>query len=101
MWEPWNLLVTQHAIERYRERTSGPSMSEAKAALKIRAIVLDGEEMVLRNKIESVKQLLAHDLEDARYFKLGAFMAVVANNMIKTVHLAEANKWTKKQSKKA
>ncbi len=96
IFEPWNLQVLRHAIDRYKERSCGDKISDGKVANILRNIVSNGKEMILKSKIEEVKQMLKHDCKLARYFKDGSFMVVVEDRNIITAHTAEAGKWREK-----
>jgi len=96
--EPWNLRVCDHAVERYRERSGGDKVKPETAANILRNIVIKGREMVFKNKADELKQILKHDCNKARYFQDGLFMVVVENGVIVTTHLAEANKWKRKNA---
>ena len=71
-------------------------MSDMNAANQIRCIIESGREMVLKDKVEEVKQMMKHDFKPARYFKTGQVMVVLQDRTVMTVHGAEAGKWKQK-----
>ena len=94
--DPWNLIVTHHAMERYAERTGGDKMSRGKIAHILRNIATKGKEMVIKSEVAEIKQLLSHGCKKARYFNDGAFLVVIEDRVIVTTHLMEQDKWTEK-----
>lgn len=94
--DPWNLIVTHHAMERYAERTGGDKMKRGKVAHILRNIVTYGKEMILKSAVTEIKQMLSHGCKKARYFKDHAFLVVVEDRAIVTVHLMESGKWIEK-----
>lgn len=94
--DPWNLIVTHHALERYASRTGGDRMKKGKVAHILRNIVTYGKEMVLKSPVAEVKQMLSHGCKKARYFRDHAHLAVVEDRAIVTVHLMEDSKWIEK-----
>jgi predicted ribosome-associated RNA-binding protein Tma20 len=71
-------------------------MAKGKIAHILRNIVEYGKEMILKDKASEVRQMLAHDCKSARYFRDKAFLVVVEDRIIVTVHLAEHGKWIEK-----
>lgn len=96
--EPWNLTVSHHSIIRYRERSNQPNLSEMRCANNLRSIVANGREMVPKNEVVAVRQLLAHDCRLATYHSQNGLMVVVEEgSVIVTVHSATAAKWKEKE----
>lgn len=95
--EPWNLTVLQHAIERFRQRSCGDTMSTEKIANKLRNIVCHGKEMVFKNQTDEMRQILKHDCKKARYYMDKNLLVVVEDKNIITCHGAEAGKWKPKE----
>lgn len=89
--EPWNLKVTRHAVERYRERHL-TSHNDMWVANKLREMISDGKEYKLRPE-HRVRQLLAHDCKEAVYVKYGKFIIVIEDSAVITLHFGTADKW--------
>jgi len=96
IFEPWNVRCSAHSIRRFQERSGNSAISELKAAHGIRNILQSGKEVVLKDKVAEVRQMLAHDCKKATYFKLGELIAVIEDDVVVTVHLGEANRWIPK-----
>ncbi len=97
--EVWNLTVTKHSIEKFKLRTDTRA-SDMQAANRMRNIVLHGVEMEIKDEVKRVRQLLKHDLQEARYFKENGKhgpMVVLVGRAIVTAHNAEhEGKWSPK-----
>lgn len=96
--EPWNLIVPQHAIERYKERAKVFGRSDFHIAHTLRQLCISGCEMELKPD-KRLRQLLAHDCKPARYFKGEKVLIVVEDRTIITIHEMTADKWIKKETK--
>ncbi len=98
-----NLEVKAHALSQFKLRTDTRA-SDMQAANRMRNIVLHGVEMEIKDEVKRVRQLLKHDLQEARYFKENGKhgpMVVLVGRAIVTAHLAEDPKFTVKQHEAA
>jgi len=71
-------------------------ISDLSAASRIRNIVANGREYVIKDKVAELKQIMAHDCKKARYFREGPMMVVLEDRVVVTAHRAEAGKWQPK-----
>lgn len=90
--EAINVRVSQHAIDRYRERLGASSQSTFKVAHNLRLMLKDSTEHRLKPKF-SVVELLDHNFKKARYYRHGKWMLVVGDNTILTLHKGTADRW--------
>lgn len=90
-----NLVVSDHALERFRERT-GSTASDITIANTLRSAVENGQEMELHERYRII-ELLNHGFKHARFFKYGASLVVVTDNIITTIHNQQAYRWHKKK----
>lgn len=89
-------MVSDHALQQHRNRNGLGQATDLKIAANLRNIAAYGKEYVLKDEVTKVKQLLAHDCKEARYFKDGQVMVVVEDNTIVTSHHATHKKWIPK-----
>lgn len=94
--EIYNIQVSAHAISRFKDRCGNAQISDLSAASRIRNVIQNGKEFVIKDPVLAVRQLLAHDCAKARYFKEGKVMVVLEERVVVTCHLAEANRWVPK-----
>lgn len=87
-----NTLVTQHAIDRMRNRGNMSQNSDMQIAHRMRIMLRDSDEQKLKPG-HDVIALLNHDFKKARYFRHGKWILVVEDGALKTVHAGEANRW--------
>lgn len=96
--EPWNLVVSDEALLRMKERfpdvVSGHS--NLWIAARLRELAHQGNEWVLKPEWR-VKQLLAHHCKDAIYVKAGKVLIVIEDHVIVTCHAGTADRWQKKE----
>lgn len=78
------MIVTNHAIEKWRERT-GSKYSEEKVVKKILTGVYTGKEVFPKGKYKVLK-LLRHKCEPAKYVYNWGLIFVVVGKHIVTVH---------------
>ena len=90
-----NIVVSQHAIDRYRDRT-GSNKSSKIIVERIKDQLSKAEEYVLKQKFKVIA-LLSHNFEESQYFKTrNGMIFVVLDNTVKTVHEGTADRWEKK-----
>ncbi len=83
--------ITDHVIERYRERT-GSKKADDIIKEKINNIITRAEEIVL-SPAQNIIQLMAHNYVPAKYFKANGFVYVVVDDVVVTVHNNESRRW--------
>lgn len=83
--------ITNHAINRYLERT----LQVQAAKEKISAIVEKGKEIVPSPRFSAMK-LMNNRYEDAKYLEHGGLIAVVVDEKVITVHRRNAKEWIDK-----
>jgi hypothetical protein len=84
--------VSEHALQRWRERTLLEFGREKDFTELATAITRAHKEVFLRKKFR-IHALLNHGIQDARYFRSGPWTLVVVNGVLRTVHNGEANRW--------
>ena len=85
--------ITQHAIDRYRERTQSKK-SDASILKHIENWLCQSVEMQLKDKFK-LDEALSHDAP-ARYFKFHDMIFVVDSGVVLTAHQGTADRWIKK-----
>lgn len=85
--------ITQHALDRYRERT-GTRKSDEAILTRIVTRMLGAVEWELKPRFK-LTELLAHG-QEARYWREGDLLFVVENQVIVTVHHGTADRWRAK-----
>jgi hypothetical protein len=86
------LIVTKHAIDRYKERT-GKDLPDEYIADRIRSSIRKAKEVKHKNSILSARSLIDHGYEKAIYFKYRKLIFVIVDNTVVTVHKGQANYW--------
>ena len=87
--------VHPHAINRFRER-SGCRQSNEYIYNKLLEMADLGEEAIFASKEFAVRALLNHSCEEATYLMRGAWVLVIVDDEIKTIHGNEARRWIAK-----
>jgi hypothetical protein len=87
-----NTRITQHALDRMRNRGGMGQNSDLQIAHRLRIMLRDSEEQKLKAG-HSVIALLNHDFKSARYFRHGKWILVVEGGALATVHAGEAQRW--------
>ena len=82
--------VTQHAIDRYRERT-GSKKSDEKVCDQLHCRRANAQEMELKPQFRLI-ELLAHGTP-SRFFREKDLVLVVENAALVTVHHGQADRW--------
>lgn len=89
------LIVTQHAINRYKERT-GCKLSDNQIEKKILDYYGKSEKVDLSPKYKAIA-LLNHNFRRASYHRFSQFILVVEGMFLKTIHFGQAKKrWVSK-----
>lgn len=83
--------VSPHAIQRFRERT-GCNKSDYKVERRLRAMLLGAREVPVKPEWR-LTQLLNHCGRDARYFDRDGMILVLEGDLIRTVHMGQADRW--------
>lgn len=86
-----DFIITNHAIQRYRERT-GAVYSDEKCKNKIKKLISAGKEVILKPE-HRVRELLKRQYKDSKYIKNHNLMIVIEDNIVVTIHDNTANKW--------
>ena len=89
--------VTSHAVESYTRRFA---KKKPPGNIKERIIseLMEACEVWLKPE-HRLTSLLAHNCNDARYYRKGGRIFVCANRVVVTVHNGEAEKWQDKPTK--
>lgn len=85
--------ISQHAIERFRERT-GSKKSDATVCERLASRIATAEEMELKPKFHVI-EMIAHGTH-AQYWRSHDLMFVVEAGTIVTIHYGEADRWVPK-----
>jgi len=85
--------VTQHAIDRFRER-SGSNKGDQTIINRMTTRLQDAEEMELKERYR-INELLAHGTP-ARYFKHADIIFVIEGGAVVTAHNGQADRWIPK-----
>jgi len=89
------LIVTQHAINRYRERTDC-KLNDNQIEEKILEYYGKSEKVDLRPEYKAIA-LLNHNFKQANYYRFSQFILVVEGMFLKTIHFGQAKKrWVSK-----
>lgn len=86
--------ITQHALDRYRERTGSTKGDEA-TLNKIASRIANAVEYELKERFKAV-ELIDHGTH-SRYFRHMEMMFVVDDGVVVTAHKGEADRWVLKQ----
>lgn len=82
--------LSDHAIQRFKQRTGCKTDDKAKTALT--KFLKRAQEVELEDRWRVI-QLINHHYQDARYFRWQCWLMVVVNNTVVTIHTATANRW--------
>ena len=86
--------ITQHAIDRFRER-NGSKKSDENICARIKDRIAGAQELELKPKFRVV-EMLAHG-GHARYFRSADLVFVVQDGFILTAHAGDADRWVPKR----
>lgn len=84
--------VSNHAIERFRERT-GCKKDKEYVQHKLLEILDKSQKAEFKHPKYNVYALLNHNFQEAEYYLYHTFLLVVVGDEIRTVHGNEANRW--------
>jgi hypothetical protein len=90
-----NLIITKHAINRYRERT-GCKKGDSNIENKLRVLFNGSVEVELIKKYAAIT-IINHHFKPARYFQCADWIIVVevigGKNVLRTIHDGKAKHW--------
>mgnify|MGYP003418750951 FL=1 len=85
--------VSNHAIERFRERT-GCKKSDISIQNKLLKFADLGKPAEFRTKGYATLALINHNFERAEYLMYNDWILVIADDCIITIHENESKRWT-------
>ncbi len=88
------LMVTSHAIKRFREKSESQKTSE-QIAHRLLSWMEIAKELIPKKHFGTIA-LLNHDFQEAKYYKHGNWIMVVCNKKLVTIHHGEAGRWREK-----
>ena len=87
------LVVTDHAVQRYRERTNCKQALDNSIREIIRQRISQGTEVVHKTPQQAALSIIKHGFTKATYIRHNGIVFVITDNNVVTLHKGEANRW--------
>lgn len=90
-----SFIISNHAIQRYMQRTG--CKSEDRAKNQLQKYLNNASEVFLKKEFR-LMTLLNHRCRESQYYNYNGIILVVADNILVTVHFGEAKRWSNIQN---